>query len=303
MVAQLITPDLDVQDRLVPFDQNVHSKTFFEDAIAAEWRSSVAGIIRTGDLLIQAEDELGRDVFCALRLPFSSKVAQMLRRIAANAFISDRRNHGSLPPCWRTLYELCKASDDVLEAARLDGRLHSDLQRKDVRITILGLPPRPTRKADDPVAARSAINSGDMSAVNPARPDPVTTVSAGLRALTEEQLTAVWSEFTLHGFLATMPKRWWSELERRITGSRREPALLKESEVLRQALGQIRIAAHATDTNAAEIAENLALTALRSLATSLVDVDIDRITIVNRYAKEKRCAKEKRAKKKGPRAT
>jgi hypothetical protein len=126
-----------------------------------------------------------------------------------------------------------------------------------------------------------------------ATPDPVTTVSAGLRALTEEQLTAVWSEFTLHGFLATMPKRWWSELERRITGSRREPALLKESEVLRQALGQIRIAAHATDTRAAEIAENLALTALRALATALVDVDIDRITIVNRYVKEKRCAKRK----------
>jgi hypothetical protein len=145
MLLQVINPDPDVQDRSVPLGQNGHSKAFFENAIASEWRSHIAGIIRTGDLLNQAEDELDRDVFRALKLPFTLRVAQMLRRISGHPFISDPANHGSLPPCWRSLYELTKASDDVLEAARLDGRLHPDLQRKDIRTIILGLPPRPSR--------------------------------------------------------------------------------------------------------------------------------------------------------------
>jgi hypothetical protein len=280
MVLQVINPDSDVQDRLVPFDQNVRSKTFFENAIEVEWRNSVAGIIRTGDLLEQAEDELDRDEFRTLKLPFSIRTAEMLRRIARRRFISDPANHGSLPPCWRTLYELTKASDDALEVARRDGRLHPDLQRKDVYAIIHGLPPLPSRK-------------GNGQAKKPL--DPVTTVSASLQALTSEQMTAVWTATGLDLFLKTMPFNWRLEFEHPVVRSKegREPALSKESEILRQAVSQVRIAAHAADTNAAEIAENLALSALRSLATALVDVDIDRITIINRYVKEKRCAKRK----------
>ena len=36
-----------------------------------------------------------------------------------------------LPPHGRTLYELCKLSDDVLEAKLADGTIHPGMQRKD----------------------------------------------------------------------------------------------------------------------------------------------------------------------------
>jgi len=163
VVGDVVTPT-------APVGQNVHSKSFFENAISTEWRKNVASIIQTGKLLNQAKDELDPDVFDGLKLPFSPRVAQMLRRIAGHLFILDPANHGSLPPCWRTLYELTKASDDQLRRARADGRLHPDLQRKDVRGTILGLPPRPARGARaevplDPVAVWAAFSPADKRAV------------------------------------------------------------------------------------------------------------------------------------------
>jgi hypothetical protein len=261
--------------------QNSHSKSFFENAIASEWRSHVAGIVRTGDLLHQAATELDRDVFCALKLPFSSKVVQMLRRIAANSFISNPRNHGSLPPCWRTLYELCKVSDDVLKAACLDGRLHPDLQRKDIRTAILGLSSKPASE----------------------KPDPVATVLAGLRGLSDVQLTAVWTAYGLAPFLRTISADMRSELERRIAGLRSHtksdgPVLLRASEALRLALSHIRIAAMPDTTPANfKLEETQAMQALRAVARMAADIDTDCITIVNKYAKENRCAKTKKARR------
>jgi hypothetical protein len=74
----------------------------------------------------------------------------------------------------------------------------------------------------------------------------------------------------------------------------RGPVLLRPSEMLRQVIGQVRVAASPEMTLAAtEAAERQALAALTALAAALVDVDIDRITIINRYVKEKRCAKRK----------
>jgi len=283
MGLQIINSDPDVQasDRSVPLGQNTHSKSFFEAAIAAEWRSSVTGIVRTGGLLNQAKDELDPDVFRALKLPFSLRAAQMLRRIAGHPFISDAANHGSLPPCWRTLYELCKAKDAVLEAARRHGWLHADLQRKDVRTSILGLPPREARK-----------KSGQT--------DPIATVLAGLRALTDEQLTALWTALTLVPFLRTISADMRAELVGRLMRLRPDskaggPVLLRESEILRSAIGQIKIASSLETTPATtERAETQALVALRTLAKALADVDTDCVTLIDRYAKEKRCAKKNR---------
>ena len=123
-------------------------------------------------------------------------------------------------------------------------------------------------------------------------PPEVTAVLAGLQALTDEQLTTVWTGFKLESFLRTLPKDWRTKLERR--GG--EPVLLRESEVLRQALGQIWIAAAPEAMPAAiERAENQALVALRTLATALADVEIDSISLVNAHAKANRCVKEKRS--------
>jgi hypothetical protein len=265
-----------------------HSKAFFENAIASEWRSHAAGIVRTGDLLNQAKSELDRDVFRALKLPFDLRAGQMLRRIASHPFISDPANHGSLPPCWRTLYELTKVPDDVLEAARLDGRLHPGLQRKDVRTVILFLSPREARKRND-------------------QADPVATVLAGLRGLTDKQLTTVWTALTLKPFLRTISADMRAELVGRLMRLRPDskadgPVLLRESEMLRSAIGQIRIASSLETTPAAtERAETQAIVALRVLATALSDVDVDCVTIISKHAKETRCAKG-RAKEKKRRA-
>ena len=137
---------------VIPFGQNVRDRSFFEATIAGEWRKQVSGIVQTGKLVNQAHEELEQEDFNALRLPFSKRTAQMLRRIAMHPVISDPANHGSLPGCWRTLYELIiVASESLLRAAIGDGRINPDLERKDIR-RALGLPPKPAgskRKTDD----------------------------------------------------------------------------------------------------------------------------------------------------------
>src|SRR5262249_27628450 len=77
--------------------------------------------------------------------------------------------------------------------------------------------------------------------------DPVAATVTSLRSLTDVQLTAVWTAYELTALLRTMPPAWRVELARRVAGLRldskgREAALLRESEILRQALGPIRIA-------------------------------------------------------------
>jgi hypothetical protein len=134
------------------FGANVRSKRFFEEAIAAEWRKNVDGIIKTGKFLLDAKEELDRDVFGALKLPFDLRVSQMLRRIASHPVISDAKHASRLPACWRTLYELTRIDDDLLRAALADGRIHPALQRKDIRGKILGLPPREKKEPPEPPA-------------------------------------------------------------------------------------------------------------------------------------------------------
>jgi hypothetical protein len=205
----------------------------------------------------------------------------MLRRIAGHPIIADPANHGSLPPCWRTLYELTKLSNAVLLAALADGRVDSKLQRKDIRSRILGLPPKGSKS-------------------EPEAPDPVAHAVTVLKALSDTQLTAVWTAVTLAAFLRTISADMRSELERRIAGVRRaqggdEPALQRESEILRQALSHVRIAAQPEMTPAsAKLAEAQAMQALRMLAKALAVVDTDNVTLINRYAKASRCAKKTR---------
>jgi hypothetical protein len=136
---------------VIPFGRNVRDRSYFEATIAGEWRKSVAAIVRIGQLLNQAHEELSQAEFNALRLPFLKRAVFAFRRIGKHPVISDPVHHGALPGCWRTLDELITvASDSLLKAAIADGRIHPDLQRKDVR-QALGLPPKPTgskRKTD-----------------------------------------------------------------------------------------------------------------------------------------------------------
>ena len=152
------------------------------------------------------------------------------------------------------------------------------------------------------------VEASNASESTVQEPDPVASVVAALKALTNTQLTAVWTAFTLPPFLRTINADMRLELERRIAGLRSTtkgagPVLLRESEILRNAVSHMRTAA-ALNAAAGDIkrAEDQALLALRMFTKVLGQIDIDRITITDVYAKAARCAENKRSTKKARRA-
>ena len=111
---------------------NARSPQEFEALIQGAWQKETGRILEVGKLLLQAREQLLPAVFKGLRLPFKARMAQMLAKIAANPVLADPANHGSLPPCWRTLYELTKVPSNELRSAIDTGLVHPGMQRKDV---------------------------------------------------------------------------------------------------------------------------------------------------------------------------
>jgi len=146
---------------------NSRSQSYWSSAIRDSWQKSTAGIIETGALLIQASEQLQRDVFAAMKLPFGIRTRQMLMRIAAHPILA---NHGSrLPPCWRTLYELCKLPNEILQAKIEDGTVNPDMERRHVMALLNALlnkqpktqaPPKP-----DLLMAWASANAADRKAL------------------------------------------------------------------------------------------------------------------------------------------
>ncbi len=67
-------------------------------------------------------------------LPFTLRTAELFISIARNPVLSNA-NHGSyLPASWRTLSELARLPQEVLEEALDDGRITPELQRKEVAL-------------------------------------------------------------------------------------------------------------------------------------------------------------------------
>jgi hypothetical protein len=121
-----------------------------------------------------------------------------------------------------------------------------------------------------------------------------TTLSSAVwAAATPAERQAFLADVGLLSFLAAIPNPWRAEIERRVARSPRgkDDSLLKQSEVLRRALGLIKIATTPGTSPAVVISnEKEAITALGKLNVLLTGVDIDEITIVQRYAKERRYA-------------
>jgi hypothetical protein len=104
--------------------------------IDVEWRKSVKGIISTGRLISKALAEIphGQKAEFYDILPFTQQTCNKLVQIGEDARISIYAHGSSLPSSWTTLYELTKLDDDTWELAEEEGRIFSDMQRKDVKL-------------------------------------------------------------------------------------------------------------------------------------------------------------------------
>ena len=125
----LIDIAVDQQEVNVP---NARPQSYWSGVICEAWAKSTAGIIETGRHLLQAREELDRDVFDAMRLPFRSKrTRERLMAIARHPVLSSATHVSFLPPSWGTLYELSRLPAEVLLARIEDGSIHPDMARKD----------------------------------------------------------------------------------------------------------------------------------------------------------------------------
>jgi hypothetical protein len=105
--------------------------------IRTAWNKQIEGIIETGTLLIEAKTKLQHGQFGKMieekKLPFGWDAANKLMKIARHPVLSNSEHVMNLPPCWGTLYALCELPDDVLEEMIADGKLHCEIERKEVK--------------------------------------------------------------------------------------------------------------------------------------------------------------------------
>jgi len=104
--------------------------------IAEAWQSSVANIVETGRLLIQARTALSRGEWLPMiesDLPFSPRTAQMLMEIAEHPGITNAKHVSLLPPSWGTLHALTKLPSDEFERRIADGSIRPDLEREEIK--------------------------------------------------------------------------------------------------------------------------------------------------------------------------
>jgi len=145
-------------------------------------------------------------------------------------------------------------------------------------------------------ATEEAAVEAEDTALDPA----VMRMLAELQKLSDVQVSEVFWNYGFEEFYRGIPGPYRCELADRIAGLTRSKdgnkfVLLRQSEILRQALSLVRIAGRpGAAPEDVKHAEMQALAGLRALAKALASVDIDRTTLVDQYAKENRCAKEKR---------
>ena len=111
------------------------SRQQWANAICAAWQNCVESILETGRLLYEAKEDLGHGQFLAMidaDLPFSEDTAQRLMAVCRHPVLSYTAHARYLPPVWYTLYQLSRFESDHLERWIKDGRIHPEMQRRDV---------------------------------------------------------------------------------------------------------------------------------------------------------------------------
>jgi hypothetical protein len=103
--------------------------------IRAAWQKTVASIIETDELLIEARHALPPGSFADMvrnELPFTLRTAQRLIQIADHPLLSNATHVSRLPASWGTLYQLSRLPLTALEQYIEDGRINPAMERKDV---------------------------------------------------------------------------------------------------------------------------------------------------------------------------
>lgn len=116
-------------------------RAVWAERINAAWRSALDGIFATGRALIDAKAQLPHGEFTEMigrDLAFSASTAQILMKIARNPELAKTEHVRLLPPHVGTLYELTKLKPETLTAAIADGRVRSDMERKDAVVLRTG---------------------------------------------------------------------------------------------------------------------------------------------------------------------
>ena len=100
--------------------------------ISAAHKQLTGSFFKIGRTLIAAKEALPHGAFLKMveaDLPFSSRTAQMLMKIAADPRLN--AHQGSLLPlAWRPLYELTKLSDAEFQQALSSGAIHPQMSRE-----------------------------------------------------------------------------------------------------------------------------------------------------------------------------
>jgi Protein of unknown function (DUF3102) len=129
------------------------------DRITVQLGKTVESIIEVGRLLVRAKKDLSHGEFGRLfsdhLVPFGQGTGERLMAVANHPVLSNSAHGPTLPPSWRTLYELTKADQSKLKAALRDGRITPDLKRRDIDELLPATRTRTARKASVVIGART----------------------------------------------------------------------------------------------------------------------------------------------------
>lgn len=102
-------------------------------AIRESYRDAVEAIFRTGDLLIEAKENLPHGEYGEMvdeKVPFGRRTSRKLRRIARDPRLRNRTKWSDLPPAWTTLHRLATLDDGQWE--RIEPHLSPDLTGSEI---------------------------------------------------------------------------------------------------------------------------------------------------------------------------
>lgn len=113
------------------------------DRVNVHLGKAAASVVAAGRELIAAKAALehgewermfaGHEQAVKDPVPFRIGTAQRLIAVAKHPILSKAAHGPCLPPSWRTLYELTKVPEPMLRKALSDGRVHPEMERREIR--------------------------------------------------------------------------------------------------------------------------------------------------------------------------